>query len=239
MQKLFVYFLLVGLAYGASNFIQTFPGLPTMDDVTNLQGAAKDKCIQNGGENAFKAVKKHAVDLQSYVVQNFEPAAIQQEIEEKRKTGSMDEVFKKYCDMRPEFFTYSHKLNDAIESCLTDSEKPVFKLGVNISESLMDFICEKDGDRVAMFIAEKGFECITSQQENLQKCTSDIITKNTPTSFNAIPALTQVTKEQCNEYQTFQKCVVTTLEGCAEKTPANIVEAFFKFVYKLIQCKGL
>ncbi|KAB0794644.1 hypothetical protein PPYR_11483 [Photinus pyralis] len=239
MQKLVGLLFFIGLACAATDFMQHLPGLPNIDDVANLEGAAKEKCIQHGGEDAFKTLKKLAVELQSFIMQNFEPVTIRQELEEARKTGSMDDVFKKYCDLRPDFFKHSHKVNDAIESCLSEAERPVFKLGVNVSESLMEFVCEKDGDRVAMFIAENGFECIKSQQDNLQKCSSDIVNKHKPTNFNAIPALAKITKEQCTEYQSFQKCVVDTLEGCTEKTPANIVDAFFKFVYKLIQCKNL
>ena len=238
MHKILGLFVLIGVVC-AGDIFQTLPAIPNFDDVANVEGAIKDKCVQHGGDKAFKNLKAVAVELQSYVMQNYEFGTIKKELEEARKTGSMDEVFKKYCDKRPELLTYTHKVNSAVENCLADSEKPVLKTAINITESLLDFICEKDGDRLAMFIAEDGFKCLSAKQDSVQKCGADTITKNVPANLNTIPKLTEVTKEQCNEYQTVRKCIVTVLEECENKTPANIMDAFLKTIYKLSPCKTL
>lgn len=40
----------------------------------------------------------------------------------------------------------------------------------------------------------------------------------------------------CSEWETLKKCFVRTLEKCEESTPANLVEAMFKFVRKETTC---
>ncbi|KAK4875013.1 hypothetical protein RN001_011435 [Aquatica leii] len=243
MKVICALFFLFGVVY-SNNILQNlpnFPGLasvPNLDDIANVETAVKDKCNKNGGEQAFQTLKSASADMQTYITKNFEFSSIKNEVEEARKTGSMDEVFKKYCDKRPEYRTHGHKVLDAFEACLTDDEKPVFKLAINITENIVNFICEKDGDRLGMFIAEDGFVCLSQKAEALQKCGADTVGSKIPTTFNTIPTLS-ITKEQCDDYKTIQKCVVKAMEGCENTTPANIVDAFMNYIYKFSTCKNL
>ncbi|KAF5287540.1 hypothetical protein FQR65_LT12211 [Abscondita terminalis] len=234
-----LYFLLA-VAYG-NDLLQSIPGianLPSLDDVADLEKALKEKCTTNGGENSYKTLKDALAEVQAYLTKSFEVGAIKTEIEEARKTGSMDEVFKKYCDKRPEYRQRSGKLVDAVEVCLSDVEKPIFKLAINVTESIVNFICEKDGDRLGMFIAEDGFVCLSQKAEAIQKCGTDTVGPKIPTNFNQIPTLA-ITKAECDDYKTVQKCIVKAMEGCENTTPANIMDAFLNYVYKFSTCKSL
>lgn len=75
--------------------------------------------------------------------------AVQEELQEAKKTGSMDEVFAKYCKKIPDIMGCVKNVTEAFKPCLEDKEKDSLKILSNITESLLDFACYKDGDRIA------------------------------------------------------------------------------------------
>lgn len=113
----------------------------------------------------------------------------------------------------------------ALEPCLEESEKENKKMVLNITESLANFLCYKDGDRIAserpkkitiqeylliittyiflVFISEGGLECITDKQEAIQQCANATFGKKVPTDINSIESmpLFVIKEEQC-EYVT-------------------------------------
>lgn len=78
---------------------------------------------------------------------NFE--TLKQEVEESKKTGSMDEVFGKYCKKRPQIRACIQKGIDAVTPCLDDNEKSALNITLNILKELGEFVCYRDGDRIA------------------------------------------------------------------------------------------
>lgn len=87
--------------------------------------------------------------LQECIEAQVNVTAVQEELEEAKKTGSMDEVFAKYCKKIPDVMSCVKKVNEAVKECLEDKEKDSLKILSNITESLLDFACFKDGDRIA------------------------------------------------------------------------------------------
>lgn len=89
-----------------------------------------------------------------------------------------------------------------------------------------------------VFIAEEGPECFEAKQEELQDCFQDTMGKYTneelPTLEN-LPSLI-IKEENCRDMDALEKCVVSKLETCKESTPANLVEALFRFVRKETPC---
>lgn len=61
----------------------------------------------------------------------------------------MDEVFGKYCKKVPEIMYCIKNVTEAAKPCFEDKEKESLKIGLNITESLINFMCYKDGDRIA------------------------------------------------------------------------------------------
>lgn len=55
-----------------------------------------------------------------------------------------------------------------------------------------------------------------------------------PTLEN-LPSLI-IKEENCRDMDKLEKCVVKELETCKESTPANLVEALFRFVRKETPC---
>lgn len=108
-----------------------------------------------------------------------------------------------------------------------------------------------------MFVAEGGVECLKSHVEGIKNCFNATFKINPENiSFNSVPNLS-ITKEKCkyvkieiikkifNQFKMFssdittvQNCVVEELEKCTDSTPANIVDALFKFVKKSA-CKNI
>lgn len=58
---------------------------------------------------------------------------------------------------------------------------------------------------------------------------------------DAVPTLENlptfvIKEENCDDMDKLEKCVVFELEQCKESTPANLVEALFRFVRKETPC---
>jgi Protein of unknown function (DUF1397) len=55
------------------------------------------RCLAIGGEKVLRAWQKEQENLIHCFMQEFDFDQIQAEIQEKKKTGELDEVFKNYC----------------------------------------------------------------------------------------------------------------------------------------------
>lgn len=73
----------------------------------------------------------------------------QEELKEARKTGSMDEVFGKYCAKTPAFKKCVKNLTDTLKQCLDDNEKSTMDTVLEVLKRLGEFLCYNDGDRLA------------------------------------------------------------------------------------------
>lgn len=93
---------------------------------------------------------------------------LQKEMDIAKPNGDLDMVFKKYCkyvcpvfvslNIQKLFFTFRQSpalkkcvfdLTTAYEPCLESAEIETKNTAVNVTDSLVDFICHKDGDRIA------------------------------------------------------------------------------------------
>ncbi|CAK1552879.1 unnamed protein product [Leptosia nina] len=201
----------------------------------------KEKCEKNGGPGAYENAESASKGFSTCISALVNPGQLQQEIDEAKPKGQVDEVFKKYCDKTPDFRNCFMNMTDAVKPCFSEEERNGLKTVNNITEQLAEFICFKEGDRIALFIAENGPECIQEKQEDIQRCFNSTI----GTSFNigegnftadAMPKIAFGEKE-CGQFTELQKCVVISLETCSSPTSANIVESLFKFILKSTPCK--
>lgn len=74
---------------------------------------------------------------------------IDEELKNARKTGSMDEVFAKYCDLWPEIYGCLNTTIDLVRKCMSIQEKKAFEKTLEIVTNLKEFMCFKEGDRLA------------------------------------------------------------------------------------------
>uniref|UniRef100_A0A224XTU8 Putative conserved secreted protein n=1 Tax=Panstrongylus lignarius TaxID=156445 RepID=A0A224XTU8_9HEMI len=212
---------------------QVFGGsLPSINEGDEL---LKEKCLKNGNNESYEIAMQAKQDFQTCLKEIIDFDVIQEEIDEAKPKGDLDTVFKKYCGKSPKLKACVKNATASVESCLDEGEKIHKGVFLDITDSLINFICYKEGDRIALFIAEGGPECLTSKAEVMQQCANETsqkyqkdITADGPTiNFN---------ETECMEFTEIQKCIVNHLEGCKEPTPANIVNSLFEFVIKRTPC---
>ncbi|KAJ8931796.1 hypothetical protein NQ314_015252 [Rhamnusium bicolor] len=159
------------------NFNKT--NLPKVEDVENV---LKEKCEKEwrsgcSGNDQQENVK---VCIERYV--NF--TVVQEELEKAKETGSMDEVFGKYCKKWPSIYKCFDDVTSTARLCMDDNEEKAFNKSLVILNELQEFMCYKDGDRLAMFVAEGGVECVQERKQGVQDCLNATLGARLPESDN-------------------------------------------------------
>ena len=114
-----------------------------------VQNLIERKCEKNGGPTAFSVAKKGIEDLGACLKSLVDINQLNAEMEAAKPTGDLDEVFKKYCAKSPILKQCVLDLTNALEPCLEHLERKNKPIVLNITNSLLDFICFKEGDRIA------------------------------------------------------------------------------------------
>ncbi|KAH8235806.1 hypothetical protein KR032_008118 [Drosophila birchii] len=214
----------------------------------DVKDSVRNKCIQVAGEEAgslafakietgFGLLTECANSLVNYT-------AMQQEIQEASPKGELDVVFNKYCSRRSEAMECFDHFTAKLSPCLVQDEQEGQEVIKRIIQSLLNFVCHKDGDQIALFIAEKGPECLASQKENIEQCVNNTFGPYLNFSsglqdnqIKSIPMLT-VGQKECDDMLDLKACVVSTLEECTDITPANLVESMFNFIRNQTLCRN-
>ncbi|CRL07400.1 CLUMA_CG020373, isoform A [Clunio marinus] len=211
--------------------------LPNIDDAKKL---FKDKCIKvSGSDAAYEEVTQATTTVMDCIQNLVNFSSIPDEIERAKPNGNIDTVFNKYCLKRGDALDCIHDFTESIDPCLTAEEKEQKVLFMNISKTLLEFICHENGNHIALFIAEEGPECFSSKQDELQDCFNITMGKyfnNEMPTIDNLPSLV-IKEENCIDMDKLEACVVKELEKCKESTPANLMEALFRFVRKETPCK--
>ncbi|GLH14228.1 27 kDa hemolymph protein [Gryllus bimaculatus] len=226
---------------GLQNLPINASNVPSEEEAKEL---LKNKCERLGGAGAYERVETAQEDFKSCVMSLVNVTELQQEMEEAKPTGDLDTVFRKYCRKSPIFTDCINNFTATLDPCLEEREKESKKIVQNITESLLGFLCFKEGDRIALFIAEGGPECLQSKQEEIQHCANTTVGKYMPATEGTGGPLSQIPllvldEKECQSIQQFQECMVSSLEKCSEPTPANIVESLFNFVVKMTPCQNM
>jgi hypothetical protein len=213
--------------------------LPTADDAKKL---FKEKChkISNNDE-AFQKAENASDVFRDCLTGLVDFEALQKEIDQAQPNGDLDVVFNKYCRKRTIAIECMNVFSAAIEPCLDEKEVAGKATFVKIFTNLLNFVCHKDGDQIALFIAEKGPECFNSKKDALTTCINTTMSGYIPSETPSVDDLPQLVMgvQQCNDMNTLQHCIVKELESCEESTPANLVESMFKFVRNETPCANM
>lgn len=201
----------------------------------------KAKCEENGHPELYESAQTAATNLMSCFNELVNMEVLQQEIEDAKPTGQVDEVFKKYCAKTPDFKGCFRNMTETVKPCFSNPEQKNFKTLYNVTEQLADFICFKDGDRIALFIAEGGKECFQDKTDLIQNCFNSTFDSETTDSLKNITdsgnLQLEFKEKQCDQMTSLQKCIVNVLEKCPKPTSANIVDSLFNFIRKATPCK--
>lgn len=200
----------------------------------------KEKCDKNGNNESFDNAMMAKEEIQFCLRNLVNYTQIQKEIEKAKPTGDLDTVFRKYCKKSPQLKYCMNNFTSAIEPCLDTNEKETKRVITNVTDALLNFICFKEGDRIALFIAEGGPDCLTDKKDEIQNCLNSTFSKYLPKEGSNVKAKDipsfKLEENECRDINLLQKCVVKELEKCQEPTPANIVDSLFNFVRKVTPC---
>ncbi|KAM7350634.1 27 kDa hemolymph protein [Cochliomyia hominivorax] len=215
----------------------------TLDDAKTL---VKDKCLKVAGEEkgqkAFTEIEASTLTLAECVNNIVNFTAIQEEINEASPEGELDVVFNKYCNKKEDAFKCVETFNSKLTPCLDAEERENQDVFMRIIRSLLNFVCHKGGDQIALFIAEKGPECLEAHKEDIQNCINSTFSGYLPEegieNVKSLPKFVMGAK-QCNDMERLETCIVKKLETCDEITPANIVESMFRFIKNETICRSV
>ncbi|XP_037299602.1 27 kDa hemolymph glycoprotein [Manduca sexta] len=192
------------------------------------------QCRKMGAEDKVKDVESSVRNFVECLRGIVDPQAIKKEIEEAKPKGELDEVFKKYCAKAPVLKTCISSLLDGVRPCVDKVAIDHYGPLLNTTNQLIDFVCYKDGERIALFIAHGGSECFKNSTEDLKKCAEEM--KNSFPSVEAAKAMSL--PDKCGKFDDLTTCMVTSLEKCENPTPANMAESLLKFIRKDSPCNA-
>lgn len=109
----------------------------------------KEKCARNGGASAYENAERAQVEMVQCLQSLINITELQAEMEKYKPTGDLDIVFKNYCNKRNILRACVNNFTDTVEHCLDEKERKNKKIVLNITDSLLEFVCYKEGDRIA------------------------------------------------------------------------------------------
>ncbi|KAK1117575.1 hypothetical protein K0M31_016608 [Melipona bicolor] len=207
----------------------------------------KQKCEKYGGEGAYENAMNATVKLEQCLTSFVNFTQLEKEMEQYKPTGDLDIVFKRYCQKTPILKQCVRNFTTGLEPCLEAKERENKEIIQNITNSLLNFVCYKEGDRIALFIAANGPECLRSKQQETLQCINSTLGNYMPQlepnsdslkTIDSLPFLVLGNKE-CTDMSKLQTCVVKELEKCSDPTPANIVDSIFNFIRRVTPCQNL
>ncbi|CAH0626903.1 unnamed protein product [Chrysodeixis includens] len=199
-----------------------------------LRDYLRTQCANNHAEDKVESIEAAGKTFVECVKSLIDLPTIQQEIEAAKPKGALDEVFKTYCAKSPQLKSCIHTLLTAVQPCVDSAAQNQMLSAQNSTDQLIDFVCYKDGDRIALFIAEGGPQCFQSKSEEIRTCLN-----TAKASFSDLEAIKKLSLAQkCAKYDELAACVVTKLEGCDTPTPGNMAESLFRYVRKGSFCNA-
>lgn len=218
--------------------------------LNEMKDLVRNKCIEVSGEEAgsqaFDDIASGITVLTERLHNTVNFTAMQKEIEDASPRGELDVVFNKYCEKRTDAIESFEVFSAKLLPCLDKDEQESQAVIKRIIQSLLDFVCHKEGDQIALFIAEEGRECLESQSNNIQECLKSAISTffnnsdiydNTNNQIKSLPKFV-VGETQCGDIQILESCIVRHLEHCTKITPANLIESMFNFIRNETVCRN-
>ncbi|XP_068226840.1 27 kDa glycoprotein-like isoform X2 [Palaemon carinicauda] len=215
------------------------PDITGPDDIEQI-GDWKDRCRTRVGEQAVKDIEESQKNILPCITKIIKWDKLQHEINKSIPNGQLDLVFKKYCGRRESLMQCVEDMFAKLDVCMDEQERHDLNITRAAIDAGLDFVCYKDGDRIALFMGEKGGECVKSQRDNIQNCIEEKVPKvkeieDDPFSIS-INELT-INEENCKKVNTMHQCIVEWTEKCEDSTPSNILDSLIVQILKVTPCR--
>lgn len=215
------------------------------EDLEDLRDSFFAQCREQGisePEDFLERVRDNAMRC---VLDNLNVTEIQADITKHMENSDLDVLFSSRCQtLPPIMLSCARDRLGELEQCLNDTQR-----AKNYTETLMagleaavDFLCFKDGERIAIFLGEKGQECVSSNQtgQDLQKCLKehDLYDENGEGVGDTISSLVYgYSEENCRRLFIAHDCVAGALKHCDDPTPSNVVDSLLNAFEGPLPCK--
>lgn len=80
----------------------------------------------------------------------------------------------RYCGRRTKLYACITNFTETLNPCLNETELAAKVTALRVISKLMEFICNREGDQIALFIAEKGPECFQERKDDLIECGKNV-----------------------------------------------------------------
>lgn len=208
------------------------------DDIESISDW-KAQCNAMAGQEAIDDIDRARKELVPCITNIIDINKLQSEINISIPRGELDLVFKKYCKKREAILNCTEDFFSKLEVCLTEQQQQDLNVTRRALNAGIDFICHKEGDRIALFMAEKGEDCVKEHIDDIKECVKERVPdhKNFSTNVNNIQISSfTISGENCEKVNAMHGCVVKYTELCDDPTPSNILDSLITQVLKVTPC---
>jgi len=184
-----------------------------------------ETCEMNNGTQASEDIETALSTLTQCVTSRINIFDIAEKIKEATPKGDLDEVFTSYCNLIPEVKDCRAPMISALQVCLSDQGDEDLETIDSAIDGALDFMCFKGGERIAIFLAENGTECVTANSERIASCLNDSMPQ-IESLLQDLMVLNQslFDSNNCWLETRIKECVIDNLQTCSDPTPANVIE---------------
>lgn len=215
--------------------------LGDIPDLNNISSVSewKEHCRTTAGEQAMKDIEKSIGEFMVCIQGQIKMDKLMREVNKSIERGELDLVFKKYCKKRDAFMACAEDVFAKLERCTNEQEKQDLGVVRKAIDAGIDFVCHNDGDRIALFMAEKGVDCLKNHSESIKVCVEEKVPEikeliEDADSINL--ARFTLSEENCKKLNEAKECVVKYTSKCDDETPANILGSLITQMLKVTPC---
>jgi len=198
----------------------------------------ESRCLETGGEEVLRKWQKEQEDLIYCFLEEFDIDTIEQEIDDKKAAGDLDLVFKKYCGKpMANLRKCLESFLEASHQCLEEEDRVGLNVTMSMVDAAIEFACHNSGDRMALFMAEAGMDCVEKHKDDMLTC----LNKSVPSVFKDDVGADRMhfyvfQKENCAKGEAIMRCVEDSLLHCQDPTPSNLVHGLLKSIKDVTPC---
>jgi len=202
----------------------------------------EERCLSVGGDAVLADFLSEQEHLIYCMMEQFNTEIIQHEIETKKHTGDLDEVFKRYCSENvPVARNCLKKFLSVSSHCLLEEDRPGLNITLAMLDQAINFTCHSDGDRIALFMSEEGVECVSQNKNQLISCVKKAVPEFFAPKYHRRKNINELhfyvfQQENCRKGDAIIDCVEKSLLTCDDPTPSNLLHGLLTSMRSVTPC---